>query len=103
MLGGTPGLLNEESLVADVGCRRLSVHVCRRCIREQHSEYLDIVIPESLRQRTAAPLFEDLWLFEQAWDFDVAAMPPVMQKTIHVWHGTGDKQVAFPDLASDMC
>ena len=67
---------------------------CRKCIREVHPEYLTQIVPESLRQRTAAPFFQDLWLFERRWSFDLAALPAAAQRSIHIWHGTGDKQVA---------
>lgn len=50
-------------------------------------------MPESLRQRTAAMFFEDLWLFGQPWDFDMRSITADVQRSIHIWHGTGDKQV----------
>ena len=58
-----------------------------------HPEYLDIIVPESVRQKTAAMFFEDFFLFEQPWEFDVRAIAPELQAATHVWHGTGDKQV----------
>lgn len=51
------------------------------------------IVPESLRQRTAACFFQDLWLFERPWSFDLADIPAAAQQSIHIWHGTGDKQV----------
>ena len=50
-------------------------------------------MPESLRQRTAATFFQDLWLFERPWSFNLADIPAAAQQSIHIWHGTGDKQV----------
>ena len=58
-----------------------------------HPEYMTRIIPESLRQRTAANFFQDLWLFERPWSFNLADLPAHVQESIHIWHGTGDKQV----------
>ena len=66
---------------------------CRKCITEVHPEYIARIVPESLRQRTAACFFQDLWLFERPWSFDLADIPAAAQRSIHIWHGTGDKQV----------
>lgn len=65
----------------------------RKCIRDVHPEYMTRIIPESLCQRTAANFFQDLWLFERPWSFNLADLPAHAQKCIHIWHGTGDKQV----------
>ena len=59
-----------------------------------HPEYMSSVVPESLRQRTAATFFQDLWLFERPWSFNLADIPAAAQQSIHIWHGTGDKQVS---------
>ena len=50
-------------------------------------------MPESVRQKTAAMFFEDFFLFEQPWEFDVRDIRPEVQASMHIWHGTGDKQV----------
>lgn len=52
-----------------------------------------MIVPESLRQGTAAPFWEDVWLFEQPWAFNLSNIQPHLQRSIHIWHGTGDKQV----------
>jgi hypothetical protein len=65
----------------------------RKCIQEEHREYTELIVPESLRQRTAAMFFDDIWLFEQPWEFDVRNIRRDMQRSNHIWHGTGDKQV----------
>lgn len=65
----------------------------RKCIEEEHREYTDLIVPESLRQGTAAMFFEDIYLFEQPWEFDVRNIRPEVQRSMHIWHGTGDKQV----------
>ena len=71
------------------------MRICgRKCIRDVHPEYMTSIIPESLRQRTAANFFQDLWLFERRWSFNLADLPAHAQKSIHIWHGTGDKQVS---------
>ena len=69
------------------------MHYCRKCIKEVHPEYMTRIVPESLRQRTGACFFQDLWLFERPWSFDLEDLPPHVQKSVHIWHGTGDKQV----------
>ena len=51
------------------------------------------IVPESLRQRTGACFFQDLWLFERPWSFNLEDLPAHIQKSVHIWHGTGDKQV----------
>ena len=51
------------------------------------------IVPESLRPRTGACFFQDLWLFERPWSFDLADLPAHVQRAVHIWHGTGDKQV----------
>ena len=66
---------------------------CRKCIKEVHPEYMTRIVPESLRQRTGACFFQDLWLFERPWSFNLEDLPPHVQKSVHIWHGTGDKQV----------
>ncbi len=67
---------------------------CRKCVTDVHPEYMTRVVPESLRQRTAATFFQDLWLFERPWSFKLADIPAAAQQSIHIWHGTGDKQVS---------
>ncbi len=63
---------------------------------EEHREYTDLIVPESLRQGNAAMFFEDIYLFEQPWEFDIRNIRPEVQRSIHIWHGTGDKQVPAP-------
>ena len=65
----------------------------RRCLLDQHTEYMSLIVPEGLRQKTAEMFFEDFWLFDQPWDFQLEAIPPELQAAIHIWHGTGDRQV----------
>ncbi len=51
------------------------------------------IVPESLRQRSGAPLFEDFALFlGQHWAFNVSLLPPRLAAATHFWHGTGDLQ-----------
>jgi hypothetical protein len=52
-----------------------------------------VIIPESVRQGSAACLFEDLALLWNAWDFDIMDLHPDVAKSVHIWHGTKDMQV----------
>ena len=61
------------------------------------------IVPESLRQRTGACFFQDLWLFERPWPFGLADLPAHVQKSVHIWHGTGDKQVSVRRTAPADC
>ncbi|CAL8465337.1 g4872 [Coccomyxa elongata] len=76
-------------------CLSLMAENDRKCIEEEHREYTDLIVPESLRQGTASMFFEDIYLFEQPWDFDIRNIRPEVQRSIHIWHGTGDKQVPW--------
>lgn len=51
------------------------------------------IVPESLRQRSGAPLFEDLAIFlGEAWAYNVSSISPQLATATHFWHGTGDLQ-----------
>ena len=40
---------------------------------------MSLIVPEGLRQKTAECFFEDLWLFDQPWDFDLESISPQLQ------------------------
>jgi hypothetical protein len=65
----------------------------RKCINEEHKEYKDLIVPEGLRHRTSASFVDDIWLFERSYTFNMSQIRPDLQQNIHIWHGTGDKQV----------
>ena len=67
--------------------------VDRQCLEHDHPEYLTLVRPESLRQKSAMGFVQDLALYFTPWSFDPAKLPSSMQRNIHIWHGTGDLQV----------
>ncbi len=59
------------------------------------------IVPESLRQRSGAPLFEDFALFlGRHWAFNVSRLPPRLAAATHFWHGTGDLQARARSLQS---
>ena len=62
------------------------------------------IVPESLRQRSGAPLFEDLAMFlGEAWAYDVASLLPPLAAATHFWHGTGDLQARPSRSACSEC
>ena len=68
--------------------------VDRRCLLEGHPEYLALVRPESMRQRTATGFCQDLALYaRQPWSFQPKDLPSSTTRNIHLWHGTNDMQV----------
>lgn len=57
------------------------------------------IVPESLRQRSGAPLFEDLAIFlGEAWAYNVSSISPQLAAAAHLWHGTGDLQARAVSL-----
>ena len=64
------------------------------CLAHAHGEYMTRIIPESLKQQSATPWVQDLGLFSSQWDFQVSEIEPSLKPKIHLWHGTGDKQVS---------
>ena len=66
----------------------------KECLRQGHQEYTSKVVPEALRQESATPWVQDLGLFSGDWGFNVSDIEPRVKSTIHLWHGTGDRQVS---------
>lgn len=66
----------------------------KECLRQGHKEYMTRVVPEALRQGSATPWVQDLGLFSGDWGFNVSDIEPRVKSTIHLWHGTGDRQVS---------
>lgn len=64
------------------------------CLQQGHKEYITRVVPEALRQESATPWVQDLGLFSSDWGFKVSDIEPRVKPTIHLWHGTGDRQVS---------
>ncbi|KAL3154448.1 hypothetical protein ABBQ32_013916 [Trebouxia sp. C0010 RCD-2024] len=64
------------------------------CLQQGHQEYTSRVVPEALRQESATPWVQDLGLFSGDWGFSVSDIEPHVKPTIHLWHGTGDRQVS---------
>ncbi len=64
-----------------------------KCLDASHSEYLTRIIPEALLQQSATPWIQDLGLFSSDWGFNVSDIDAKVKPSIHLWHGTGDKQV----------
>ena len=62
-------------------------------MRQKRTEYNLKIIPESLKQGIATPVIQDLVLLSQPWPFNISEIPDQLASTIHIWHGTGDKQV----------
>ena len=62
-------------------------------MRSKRAEYNLKIIPESLKQGVATPVIQDLVLLSQPWPFNISEIPDQLASTIHIWHGTGDKQV----------
>ena len=61
------------------------------------------IVPESLRQRSGAPLFEDLAIFlGEAWAYNVSSISPQLAAAAHLWHGTGDLQARASLLDLDL-
>ncbi|KAK9801397.1 hypothetical protein WJX73_006165 [Symbiochloris irregularis] len=89
------GRLLFEMLVKPLTKRSLQAmaEVDRQCLLQGHPEYLQLVRPESLRQRTAVGLLQDLRLFCCPWAFSPGSIPPALQQRIQIWHGTNDLQV----------
>ncbi|DBB03957.1 TPA: hypothetical protein ACH3X1_013029 [Trebouxia sp. C0004] len=73
--------------------RRFMAEVDAKCLDEGHQAYLTKIIPEALLQESATPWVQDLGLFSGDWGFNVSDIHPSVKPTIHLWHGTGDKQV----------
>ena len=71
--------------------------VDRQCLLKDHPEYLKLVRPESMRQRTATGFCQDLALYSQhPWSFQPKAMPSSTTRNVHIWHGTNDMQARAP-------
>ncbi|KAK9825182.1 hypothetical protein WJX81_003767 [Elliptochloris bilobata] len=82
-----------------LNAKRTMAHVDVACLDNDHPEYFQAIVPESLRQRSGAPLFEDLAIFlGEAWAYNVSSVSPQLAAATHFWHGTGDLQV--PDVSS---
>jgi hypothetical protein len=64
---------------------------------------MSLIVPEGMRQKTAEMFFEDFWLFDQPWDFQLEEISPALQAAIHIWHGTGDRQVCRPRFDRGTC
>jgi hypothetical protein len=73
--------------------RRFMAEADAKCLNEGHQAYLTRIIPEALLQKSATPWVQDLGLFFSDWGFNVSEIDPSVKPTIHLWHGTGDKQV----------
>ena len=68
--------------------------VDRNCLLQQHPEYLSLVRPESMRQRTAIGFCQDIGMYSlQPWSFSPADLPSSTTRNVHLWHGTNDQQV----------
>lgn len=74
--------------------RRFMAEPDANCLAHGHQEYLTKIIPEALMQETATPWVQDLGLFSGDWGFNVSDIEPSVKSSIHLWHGTGDKQVS---------
>lgn len=74
-------------------CAQAMAAVDRQCLLQGHPEYLEVVRPESLRQRTAVGLMQDLRFFSCPWPFSPGSISPALQRHIQIWHGTNDQQV----------
>ena len=66
----------------------------KECLLKGHKEYMTKIIPEALKQQSATPWIQDLGLFSSDWGFNVSTIDTHVKSTIHLWHGTGDKQVS---------
>lgn len=66
----------------------------KECLQQGHQEYTSKVVPEALRQESATPWVQDLGLFSSNWGFNVSDIEPLVKSSIHLWHGTGDRQVS---------
>ena len=66
----------------------------KECLLKGHKEYTTTIIPEALKQQSATPWIQDLGLFSGDWGFDVSDIDASIKSTIHLWHGTGDRQVS---------
>lgn len=73
---------------------RLIAEPDRQCLKTGHSEYSTTIVPQALIQQTATPWVQDLGLFSSKWSFDVRNIQPNLKPAIHLWHGTGDRQVS---------
>ena len=74
--------------------RRFMAGPDRECVNSGHEEYMDQVIPQALLQQSATPWVQDLGLFSSDWGFQVEDIDAQLKPRIHLWHGTGDKQVS---------
>ena len=73
--------------------RRFMAEPDAKCLSHGHQEYLTRIIPEALLQGSATPWVQDLGLFSSHWGFNVTDIDASVKPSIHLWHGTGDKQV----------
>lgn len=73
---------------------RLIAEPDRHCLDTGHSEYSTTIVPQALVQQTATPWVQDLGLFSSKWSFDVQQIQSNLKPAIHLWHGTGDRQVS---------
>ena len=66
----------------------------KECLLKGHKEYTTKIVPEALRQQSATPWIQDLGLFSSSWGFNVSSIDTSVKSSIHLWHGSGDKQVS---------
>lgn len=57
----------------------------RMCLARYRPQHLAVTVPESLRQKSAACLFQDLALFHTAWPFNISALPDSLRGATHIW------------------
>ena len=80
-----PLMQNATRLIADPD---------RECLASGHPEYSRTIVPQALIQQSATPWVQDLGLFSSTWSFDVRDIQSNLKPAIHLWHGTGDRQVS---------
>jgi hypothetical protein len=59
--------------------------VDRMCLARYRPEHLARTVPESLHQKSAACLFQDVALFNTPWSFNVTRLPDSLRRATHIW------------------
>jgi hypothetical protein len=55
------------------------------CLAKYRPEHLAKTVPESVLQKSAACLFQDVALFHTSWSFNVSELHPSLGPATHIW------------------